>query len=212
MTDGPAYQFENGKRFAVVEFYQPLASRRWSDIEQIGDELKTQIGDLSNPVFLLDLSRLEFMGSSVVALIVRLWKSTQERGGDMIVVNSSTMIKEVLDIAGLSRVWTIVESRDEAETILSNPPYYEPDSPKSIYLLAALGWVAAAGAVFGTVVLQRQLPVLDAEVARYVVFGSGGAGAVCGLISLIAAKHAWRWLGLLLLIVAGGVIGAAAVS
>ena len=209
MTESAAYQFQNGKRFAVIEFYQPMASCRWSDIEQIGDSLKSELGGLTNPVFLLDLSRLEFMGSSIVALIVRLWKSTQERGGGMVVVNSNDMIREVLDIAGLTRVWTIVDSRDQAEKMLSNPPYYSGGQNRSAYLLATLGWVAAAGAVFGTVVVQRNLDVVDAETAQIIIYGSGGAAAVCGLISLLSTRGAWRLLGLLLLIIAGALIGVA---
>ena len=209
MTESPAYQFQNGKRFAIVEFFQPMATCRWSEIEQIGDELKSEIGALSNPVFLLDLSRLEFMGSSIVALIVRLWKSTQERGGGMVVVNSNAMIKEVLDIAGLTRVWTIVDSRDQAEKMLSNPPYYSGGQNRTAYLLAILGWVAAAGAAFGTAVIQRGLDIIDAESAQLIILGSGGAAAVCGLISLLSTRGAWRLLGLLLLIIAGSMIGVA---
>ncbi len=210
MTESPAYQFQNGKRFATVEFFQPLAACRWSEIEKIGDELKSEIGALSHPVFLLDLSRLEFMGSSIVALIVRLWKSTQERGGSMVVVNSNAMIREVLDIAGLTRVWTIVDSRDQAEKMLSNPPYYSGGQDRMAYLLAVLGWVTAAGAAFGTIVLQRSLDVVDADTARLIVYGGGGTAVVCGLISLVSARGVWRLLGLLLLIIAGSMIGVAA--
>ena len=209
MTESPAYQFQNGKRFAIVEFLQPLATCRWSEIEQIGDELKSEIGELSNPVFLLDLSRLEFMGSSIVALIVRLWKSTQERGGGMVVVNSNAMITEVLDIAGLTRVWTIVDSRDQAEKMLSNPPYYSGGQNRTAYLLAVLGWVSAAGAAFGTAVIQRGLDIVDAETAQLIILGSGGSAAVCGLISLLSTRGTWRLLGLLLLIIAGSMIGVA---
>ncbi len=186
-----------------------MATCRWSEIEQIGDALKSEIGSLSNPVFLLDLSRLEFMGSSIVALIVRLWKSTQERGGGMVVVNSNDMIKEVLAIAGLTRVWTIVDSRDQAEKMLSNPPYYSGGQNRTAYLLAVLGWVAAAGAAFGTAVIQRGLDIIDAESAQLIILGSGGAAAVCGLISLLSTRRAWRLLGLLLLIIAGSMIGVA---
>ncbi|MBI1314383.1 STAS domain-containing protein [bacterium] len=212
MTESPAYQFQNGKRFAVLEFYQSLANCRWSDIEQIGDDLKAQISTLAHPVFLLDLTRLEFMGSSIVALIVRLWKATQERGGGMVIVNSSTMINEVLEIAGLTQVWTVVESRAQAEELLSKPPYYVVGQARSVYLLAVLGWVAAAGTVFGTVVLQRELNVVDAGTASLIVYGSGAVAALCGLISLITARGVWRLLGLLLLLIAGSLIGVAAMS
>jgi anti-anti-sigma factor len=212
MTGSPAYQFHAGKRFAVVEFFQPMATCRWSEIEQIGDELKSEIGSLSNPVFLLDLSRLDFMGSSIVALIVRLWKSTQELGGGMVVVNSNAMIKEVLEIAGLTRVWTIVESRDQAEKMLANPPYSSAGQNRSSYLLVVLGWVAAAGAVFGTVVQRQGLDFVDASTAGLMIYCAGGAAAVCGLISLLSARGAWRLTGLLLLLIAGSLIGVAATN
>ena len=119
MADAPPYEYDTSKSYAVVAFNPSLGDCRWGDIELAGNEIKEKLAVLDHPNFLLDLTRLEFMGSSVVALIVKLWKSVQEKDGEMVVVNSSSMIGEVLEIAGLTRVWKIVDSHEEADIDLT---------------------------------------------------------------------------------------------
>jgi hypothetical protein len=43
----------------------------------------------------------------MVALIVRIWKVVQARGGRMVVVCSNPVVLEVIRLAGLDKVWTI---------------------------------------------------------------------------------------------------------
>ena len=146
MADAPPYEFDTSKSYALVAFNPSLGDCRWGDIELAGNEIKEKLAALDHPNFLMDLTRLEFMGSSVVALIVKLWKAVQEKDGRMVVVNSNLMIGEVLEIAGLTRIWEIVDSHEEAEYILGVNKF-SPASPMSAFFLAILGWVAAAGAL-----------------------------------------------------------------
>jgi anti-anti-sigma factor len=173
MADVPPYEYDTSKGYAVVVFNPALGDCRWGDIEQVGTEIKERLVALERPSFLLDLTRLEFMGSSVVALIVKLWKAAQEKEGDMVVVNSSSMIGEVLEIAGLTRVWKIVDSHEEAEQLLGVKTF-TPASPMSIFFLAVLGWVAAAGALFFVVAPKKQLLELDFQTAKILAFTCGG--------------------------------------
>lgn len=208
MSQTPAYDFENGDRFAVVSFNPPLSDCRWGDIEEIGTELKDRLSDMDCPRFLLDLTKLEFMGSSIVALIVKLWKTTQEKGGDMVVVNKSSMIGEVLEIAGLSRVWKIVDSREDAEEMLGGKGF-SPVSPMTRFFLAILGWVTAAGALCFVLAPRKELIQIEPQVAQGLAFTCGGIAIIAGLVSAIRDRGAWRLLGILLVLVAGGLIGAA---
>ena len=185
MSDAAPYDFQLLKNYAVVSFNPMLGDCKWGDIERVGNELRDQLAQLKKPVFLLDLSKLEYMGSSVVALIVKLWKTAQEREGDMIVVNTNGMIREVLDIAGLSRVWTIVGSRDEAEEILGGGAFNEASSATR-FLLAILGWVAAAGSVGAAVIRARGLEALDPQVAQMLGVVCGAIACLAGLVSAIS--------------------------
>jgi anti-anti-sigma factor len=148
MADVPAYEYEMAKGYAVVAFNPSLGDCRWGEIEKVGAEIKERLVALDRPSFLLDLTRLEFMGSSVVALIVKLWKAAQEKEGEMVVVNSSTMIGEVLEIAGLTRVWKIVSTHEEAEQMLG-VTMFTPASPAEAWR-SSLVWsrpseIAASG-------------------------------------------------------------------
>jgi anti-anti-sigma factor len=204
MADVPPYEYNMAKGYAVVAFNPSLGDCRWGDIEKVGNEIKGQLVALDRPTFLLDLTRLEFMGSSVVALIVKLWKAAQEKEGDMVVVNSNSMIGEVLEIAGLTRVWKIVDSHEEAEQLLGVKSF-TPASPMSIFFLAILGWVAAAGTLFFVVAPRKQLLQLDFQTAKTLAFTCGGVAIIAGLVAIIRDRGVWRLLGVLLVIIAAGV-------
>lgn len=204
MPDEPAYEYDTTKGYAVVAFNPSLGDCRWGDIEKVGAEIKERLVALERPTFLLDLTRLEFMGSSVVALIVKLWKAAQEKEGDMVVVNSSTMIGEVLEIAGLTRVWKIVDTHEEAEQMLGVTTF-TPASPMAIFFLAILGWVTAAGALFFVVAPRKQLLELDPQTAKILAFTCGGVAIIAGLVATVRDRGVWRLLGILLVIVAAGV-------
>ncbi|MFO1093609.1 MAG: hypothetical protein U0992_09890 [Planctomycetaceae bacterium] len=59
------------------------------------------------------MSRLEYMGSALVALVVRVWKAVQNGGGKVVVVCGGGMPQEVLRLAGLDKVWTIVTTYED---------------------------------------------------------------------------------------------------
>ncbi|MDA0282209.1 MAG: STAS domain-containing protein [Planctomycetota bacterium] len=211
MPHTTTYDYDTANGYVVVSFNPSLADCRWGDIEQVGTEIKQQLVALDRPVFFVDLTRLEYMGSSMVALIVKLWKTTQEKNGDMVVVNNSMMIGEVLEIAGLARIWNIVDSREAAEKLLG-VGRFGPASPMSRFFLAILGWVMAAGAQYFVVAPQKQLIVIDPKTAQILVFTCGGIAVIAGLVAAIRDQRVWRLLGILLVIVATGVVVAAAVA
>ena len=61
------------------------------------------------------------------------------------------------------------------------------------------------------VVLKKELDTFDAQTAQQGAFACGGLAALIGLISVVKEKEVWRLLGVLLLLVAGGMIAVAAI-
>lgn len=208
MSETAAYEFEEGRGFTVVAFNPSIADATWGDIEQVGTDIKERIESATPPVFLVDLTRLQYMGSSVVALIVKLWKAAGERNGGIVVINSSSVIHEVLDIAGLTRLWTIVESREEAETVITRPPFREP-SKMTTYLLSVFGWVAAAGASGLIAGQQKQMFAIESDVTKAVALVCAGLAAITGITSTVRDTGFWRVLGALLMFVAGTLVATA---
>lgn len=204
-----AFTFVENPGHAVVDFNESLSDAKWEEIEAVGGTLKEKLAAMARPVFIVDLSQLTFMGSSIVALIVRLWKTSRERDGGMIVVNQDSVVKDVLDVAGLSRVWTIVATRDEANAIVSKPPYALPSNMPTFFL-AILGWVAAAGAVGFVLARTKQLTTFTPETAQILALVLAGIAGLIGVCSALrAVAKLWKGLGLTLVCVSGCLVAAA---
>ena len=74
-----------------------------------------------------------------------------------------------------------------------------------------LGWIAAAGAVGFVVVLKKELDMFDGQTAQQGTYVCGGLAALIGLNEIAKQREVWRLLGVLLLLVAGGMIAVAAI-
>lgn len=204
-----AFNFVENPGHAVLAFDESLSEAKWEEIEALGGTLKQKISAMARPVFIVDLSKLTFMGSSIVALIVKLWKASQERDGGMVVVNQHAVVKDVLDVSGLTKVWTIVRTRDEATAIISRPPFALPSNMPTFFL-AILGWIAAAGSVGFVLAKTKQLTALTPETAQLLAFGCAGFAGLIGIVSALRnVPKLWKALGLSLVCVAGCLVAAA---
>lgn len=202
MSESAAYEFEEGRGFTVIAFNPSIADARWGDIEEVSKAFQDRLSGSDKPIFLVDLTRLQYMGSSVVALIVKLWKSAGEKDGGIVVINSSSVIHEVLDIAGLTRLWTIVDSREEAERVITQPPF-RPPSMMATYLLATFGWVAGAGASGLIAAEQKSMLKLDFTAVKAMALAFAAIAAVAGVAGSVREQKVWRLIGILLTLVGG---------
>lgn len=204
------YDVETGRGFSVITFEACLADCKWGDIERVGTELKSLLTGAGNPFCLLDLSRLEYMGSSIVALLVRVWKTVQERQGSMVVVNPNTMTKEVLEIAGLSKVWTICDSRPEAEKELAK--VLPADSRTAGVLAALIGWTFAGLTVAALVAQRHGALTLEPAAVQGIGYGGSAIALVVNLIAIVKGGGAWRFFGVLGSLLSAGLIAAVAMN
>lgn len=73
------------------------------------------------PVVIIDLASIDFIGSSFLALLLRCWKLVQQKGGQMVLVGVSEQARELLRITHLDTILPIYEDRQEAvEALLSD--------------------------------------------------------------------------------------------
>ena len=75
------YHFEKFDGVSVIVLLSELNDVPWADIESIGSTILEQMETQTKPLFLIDLDALTYMGSAMVALVVRLWKSVKTRNG-----------------------------------------------------------------------------------------------------------------------------------
>src|SRR5262245_3226232 len=100
MSNTATYRLEREHHHTVVTLLPGLKDAPWADIEQIGTEIIQRLQEVPAPALLVDLSPVNYMGSVQVALVVRMYKTIKERGGNIVVVTQEPLVREVLSLAG----------------------------------------------------------------------------------------------------------------
>jgi anti-anti-sigma factor len=188
-------------RYSVLAFTPQLSEGDWGDIDHVAAELLQKLEGMRGPALLVDLSQLSYMGSSQVALVLRMWKVVKAREGRLAVYVTHPLVLEVLKIAGLQSLWTISESREEA---LQSLGVAQSGVGPSSFVGLVLGLLGLAGAIGGLVVALYGQITLTPETVMIVRYASAGLAAVGGLWSIASGKGTARILGVLILLAAVG--------
>ncbi|MCG6156670.1 STAS domain-containing protein [Rubinisphaera margarita] len=128
---------------SILRLLPQLNNVQWGDIDSIGTEVLNAMATQKNPQVIIDLSQLSYMGSAMVALIVRVWKAAQARGGKISVVCPNDGVREVLKLASLDRVWPIVNTTEEARQALGLKGSAMPNSTGTTKSSGSAGWIVA---------------------------------------------------------------------
>lgn len=194
------YRLEIAPSHAVLRLEPQIGSAAWGDIDRVGKDLVASVNSQGTEAWLIDLSGLDYMGSALVALVVRIWKAVQAVGGRVVVVCGEGMPQEVLKLAGLDKVWTITTTYEDGLKQLGVPP--ARTAPRAGFpWLTGLALLCAAGAGAALALLMQ-----GADVNRnYAVAGLfGGAGVAIALASVAAVRDkAWRRAFAALVLLAG---------
>lgn len=192
------YRFETQGRTAVVSLLPGLDEVPWSDIEQIGSEIVEQLDAVKRPSLLVDLSALNYIGSAMVALLVRLWKSSNGRDGEMVVVNSDERVFEVLKISGLTSVWTIVDTRDAAEAELGWGARRGKSSGGAGGVLSSvLSLLLAIVGAAGLCLMFNPQESVPANASLSAACGGAVLALICGAVAAVRGTGLGRLLGLI---------------
>ena len=100
--------------WTVVRFRSPLARIVESNVTAARDGLAAGVdaAKSSEPVkLLLDLSGVDFFGSSFIEGLFRSWKSVDEVGGEFAISNCNEHCREVLTVTHLGDLWKIYDER-----------------------------------------------------------------------------------------------------
>jgi anti-anti-sigma factor len=199
------YRFEVKDGYSIVALLPDINNARWGDIEIVGNAILQQVGGTGQPAVMMDLSELKFMGSAVVALIVRVWKAAKEKGGAMTVVTRDDMVYEVLKIAGLTTIWKVVDSHEEAAKLLTAGGTFTTGAHASSNLLSAIGLVAVVGAGAGLGILLNPLDQVPPRAALAMEYGFSAVGMIIGTISAVRDGGGRRVMGILILLACLGI-------
>jgi anti-anti-sigma factor len=193
------YRLEINNRLAIVTLLPELNEVPWADIEKVGSEILSRIQNLNSPQLLVDLCPLNYMGSAQVALVVRMFKTVKEKNGKMVVANRDPMVLEVLSLAGLNKVWTIVDSRERALSMLGGGSLMGGSSSSAAASAEGNpmpGMVALVAALIAAIFAVIHLANPNLIPSRGDIFGGLAAAAVAFLAGLWAMNGGNRNIGI----------------
>ena len=77
------------------------------------DQLLSRLNQYDTTHAIIDLTELDYFGSIMLDLMVRLWKRVSAGGGKLAICNVSKVGEEILKTAKFDSMWPIVSSREE---------------------------------------------------------------------------------------------------
>lgn len=122
----PTFDFQILPDHNQLTIYAGLNEASWGDVVSVGTSILDRLEQARTAKLLVDLSQLNYMGSSQVALLVRVWKVLKARDGQVAVQVKSDIVHKVLTIAGLHTLWDIVPTRAAAQRALGIRVTAEP--------------------------------------------------------------------------------------
>jgi anti-anti-sigma factor len=72
--------------------------------EDLGEELARLVGGAARPRLRLDLARVRFLTSTVLAKLVGLHKRVRAAGGDLVLLNVAGVVYEVFEVTRLHQI------------------------------------------------------------------------------------------------------------
>jgi anti-anti-sigma factor len=209
------YRFETVDGCLIVTLLPELNDKQWADIERVGTEIVDRLSTVQSPRLIVDLTPLSYMGSAMVALIVRLYKAVTGRSGQMVVVNQHELVFEVLKLAGLTKLWTIVDSREKAFSTLGIKRRAVAatggSAPQGGTAMLLAGVIGTVGAVIGLALQFSSQPLVSRKVALLIEVAFAALGMIVGTMILVNQTGGRRNVGIVflaicLLVVLGGIV------
>jgi anti-anti-sigma factor len=110
------------ERGVTVVTYEPDRDRITED--RIPETLQSLLSAIEGPtpVLLVDLSRVQFFGSSFIEVLFRAWNRIQQQpGGRFALCGLTPNCAEVIEVTNLDRLWEIFPTRDAALAAMGQP-------------------------------------------------------------------------------------------
>ncbi|MFH1301589.1 MAG: STAS domain-containing protein [Planctomycetota bacterium] len=184
-----------------VQLLPELNESAWNELETLGDSLLLELKDQKSPSVIIDLTKLTYISSSLVAVVIQVWKLVDEQGGKTAVLNTSEMVEEVLNISGLKKVWCIVSTEEDAKTYLSQALKQERIERRRVLSMPILlGIVALLSAVTCFVLSMIEILTLDRKVTLAATISFSVAGILLGATALKDRRKSLRIMGGVVLI------------
>lgn len=205
-----AYTCEVQQGVALVKLEEPMAQAAFGAVDQAGNDMVARLNEAGARNLFVDITELPYIGSALVALVVRLWKQVKDKGGRTVVAVEHDAVREVISLARLHEHWTLVRSEAEGLKVLNvkrgAAPAHggeramvvtDPTNP----ILAVLAVLGVVGAACGAVLIGTKSPLVTRDVALGITGGAALAGLVSGTLLVLGRGTMRRTFGVLALVV-----------
>lgn len=201
------FAFEEHKGYCVVRFETELHEMSWGDVEKEAAEVVQKLQAANAARMIVDLSPMELIQSGLVASLVRMWKATEGHDNrKVVVVTANEVVREVIRSAGLFKVFTVVDSREEGayEIGVSKGAQAEQREKR------VLAWVAFPAALLAAASLYPMFNSEDTGVVEHAELAGmllGAFACITSVFSMIKDDGWRRGMGVVSLLLGLGVIG-----
>jgi len=91
-----------------------------NEFEHLNAAIAQLLVDRNSHLWVLDLSRLSYIGSSALGLMVNFRQQIKSAGGHLVLCGLSPRLVQIFHTCCLERLFTIVKTRDEARRQLKH--------------------------------------------------------------------------------------------
>ena len=197
--------FEDFKRYCSIQFDPQLTSMGWSDVEATTSEVIEKLKDSKNTSVMVDLSTMDYINSGLVASLVRIWKTMKERDGQFSLVCPNEAVTDVLKTAGLWKLWSVVDQREEAVYDLGASKVAIAENREG-RLLTFVSVACAAVAALALAVMFNRGGTAEAVDSQLAALLLAAAALTTGLIAIFKESGPRRLLSVVAVIASIGVL------
>jgi stage II sporulation protein AA (anti-sigma F factor antagonist) len=86
--------------------------------DQLNQAVLKALDGRTNQSWMMDLSSVDYMGSSVLGLMVNLRQHIKSGGGQLVVCNLSPQLRQIFHTCCLERLFNITKDRNDARKFL----------------------------------------------------------------------------------------------
>lgn len=98
---------------AVLDFGPDPHSLDETTLQSVHDGVLAA-ANVEPPLLVVDLSHVDFFGSSFIELLYRVWSRLNNRDGHFALAGLSPYCREVIEVTNLHRLWALYDTVDEA--------------------------------------------------------------------------------------------------
>ncbi len=177
-------RMQSQRRFNSVQFLPSGMTKGWDEVEAVTDDVIRRLKASEHLSVMVDLSQMQMINSGLIASLVRIWKAMKERNGQFSLVSPNQNVTEVLKTAGLWKLWSVVNDREEAvyDLGVSKAAIVEKRERRFLMLVSAPCAIIAALALAAMFLKRSEVMGVNAQLTALLF---AAAGIATGLISVL---------------------------